>query len=484
MTGRKWWKPQRDALERIRGQSRVALFMEMRLGKTPVIIQWAQEQTANIARPRILVVGPGAVFDDWVDELLMGGVPLEEITRLDRVEGKIRMEYVDAAWGWFLCHKEGVRITQALSEIEWDVVIIDESTIIRNPQAQITKTMLRNYSHVPYRAILTGDPRPESELDYFTQMQFLHGHFMGFGGPGGYWQFRNTKFTQSRFVEWHWTPKPGLRDEIKTYIHEHAVVMTKQQYGMGNRIDFKRRTVEMNDRQHAAMRELAKDFSFEYIQTQWATVRDVWMARVAGGFSPDRENPELLSGAKADGIIELMHGELRGQPSVIWFRFNEELRYMVERLNNAKIPAIGVDGTTPKADRKPKRDRFNDGTYRVICIQVALGRMGWNLSRADVSQYYSFPYDWESRSQSLQRIEHMTKKRTLLNIDWVTRGSLDEEVVRLLKEKRMNSRAFMRQLNSEVMQRLRSQYGIESAKGKDQVKAGHQKKIVRVYPGR
>lgn len=468
---------QQQALDRIREEERVALFMEMRLGKTPVIIRWVRGHRPT--EPFLaLVVAPMSTLDDWEDELRREGET--DITRLDRANTKTRMEYAGVQWGWYLCHKEGVRITDELSTVPWDVVIVDESTIIRNPQAQITKTMIRRYGHVPLRAIMTGDPRPESEMDYFTQFQFLYGNFMGFNN---YWVFRNVKFRQSAYQKYVWMPKPGTRDEIKEYVHSHAVVMTARQHGLGNVAIYKKRYVEQNDAQRAAIKTLIKDFQYEYIETNFATVRDIWLARVAGGFSPDRENPELISNAKTNEIVDILTGEMRRKSVVIWFRFNEELEHVVAALNKRKIPTAALSGRTPKDDRRLIRKQFTMGEYRVLCVQQQLGKMGWNLARADVAIYYSNHYEYEARAQSLKRIEHLTKKHALLYIDLVTRGSIDEEVVRALQEKKMTSQSFMRRLNSAVWAQLglgRGREGKTQEKDHRQ-KTGHQK-TRRIYP--
>jgi SNF2 family DNA or RNA helicase len=436
---------QEDALNRIRESSRVALFMQMRLGKTPVIIRWAMAQTD--APRRILVVAPMSTLDDWADELRREGVPEPDIVRLDGIPSKTRMESAEGGSGWYLINFEGVRVNGELSDLPWQVVIVDESTTIRNPQAKVTKALSTGYQHVPCRAILSGDPAPEGPMDYFSQFQFLHGNFMGFGN---YWAFRNAKFEQHPKLRWDWRPKTGVRDEIKAYVHAHAVVMTRQQVGIGGRKMYERRIVEMNPAQRAAIKQIVTDFQYEYIETNFAVVRDVWLARIAGGFSPDKENPELLSNAKTDELITLMKGELKKESVVVWFRFNEELHHVVASLKRKGIEVVGVTGADDRDARINARQHFNAGRYQVICVQTRLGRMGWNLSRASTAIYYSNLYDWESRSQSEDRIVHPTKRDPLLYIDLITNGSMDGEVVRLLREKRTNAAAFMRQLNSAV----------------------------------
>ncbi len=476
---------QRKALAQVKGKARIALFMEMRLGKTPVAIRWAKDlMQRDGSGLRVLVVAPMSVLDDWQDELIREQTARKRIIRLDGLKQNERAEVAYGGAGWYLINYEGLRINEDMAEMPWDILICDESTALRNPQAAITKRLTRDYIHVPFRAILTGDPVPEGPLNYFSQFHFLYGSFLGMAN---FWAFRNSKFRQDPRFTWDWRPKPGVRDEIKKFVHEHAVVMTRREYDVGGTKTYQRRVVEMNDAQKRAYKEVGKFYSYEYIETNFATVRDVWLARIAGGFSPDKENPEILNDAKIREIIALKKGELKKQPVVIWFRFNEELVATVAALNKAKIPAVGVTGKTPKAERFAIRQRFMQGKFDVICVQVRLGRFGWNLSRATTAIYYSYPLDRESMAQSEDRIVHPTRKDPLLYIMMETRGSIDTEVIKLQREKRLTSRAFMRRLNSAVWDEYWRLHGRENqAKNTQHTPHGAkvtEGKVRRTFPG-
>ena len=436
---------QQDALDTVKDQARIALFMQMRLGKTRVSIRWAQ---GRAPRGRILILAPLApISPDWVDELKSEGIGRASVYNLTLMTEKLRLEYAFGGPGWYLLNYEGARATPAVLRLPWDVVIADESTALKNPQAQITKLILASTKHIPNRAILSGDPRPENDLNYFTQFKFLYGNFMGFDN---YWVFRNAKFQQSKFVEWDWQPKPGVRDEIKQWVHSRAVIQTRKQYKVGGTKVYNRRVVEMNPAQKRAYKKVFRDYEFEYIKTNFATVRDIWLARIAGGFSPDQENPEVLSNNKTNEIVDLLKGELKKEQVVVWFRFNEELQHVLRTLRSSNIDATGMWGATPKVDRIRMRRQFKSGRYQALCVQVKLAYRGIDLSSASTSIYYSNPYDLESRSQSEDRIVHPTKTGLLHLIDINTRGSIDEEISLLLRDKRRNSTAFMRRLNAIV----------------------------------
>lgn len=480
MPAHELYEHQKTALARITGEARPALFMQMRMGKTPVIIRWA---TALPDARRFLVVGPMTILDDWQQELRLEGI--RRVVRLDGRSKAERVEWLEGGAGWYLINYEGVRVSgSAITDLNWDVIIADESTAIRNPKAQITKTMIRGFAHVPYRAILTGDPAPEGPMDYFSQFLFLRGNFMNYGN---YWVFRQKKFKQNPFLQWDWNPLPGTRDEIKQYVHQHAVVMTRAQWKIGGHFAPPQyRRIELNDAQRAAMQQLKKNFGYEYIQTNFATVRDVWMARVAGGFSPDQLNPELLSNAKTAELISLLRGELRHEPVVVWFRFNEELAHVVRELNKAKITAIGVTGATPRQQRMLHRNDFKAGHYQVICVQVKLGRFGWDLSHARTVVRYSHAYDLESYVQSKDRVVHPSKTDPLLEIHLVTKDTIDEDVVKALRRKHNSSKAFMREVNRAALARLTKEAHENQTKEKTRVKGTEDHsvgKVHRIYPG-
>ena len=54
------------------------------------------------------------------------------------------------------------------------MVIIDESTTIKNKGASRTKSLVALGLHAKYRRILTGSPVTKSPLDLYTQCEFFY----------------------------------------------------------------------------------------------------------------------------------------------------------------------------------------------------------------------------------------------------------------------------------------------------------------------
>jgi len=415
--------------------------MEMRLGKTLVCIRWLSDQVGPF-----LIVAPVEALSGWVDELQGDGISFNRIRLLygskkQRIEG-IKSAPPDA---WCLINYEGLRVIgKEIKDHHWDAVVLDESTRIRNPKAGITKYCLASFNDVQRKAILTGLPDPEGPMDYFCQMAFLHGSFMG---SHNFWMFRHKHFTTDA-KGWEWRPRTGAVDAIKREVHGLAYRLSRSKANIGSKKLYQKRIVEMNAPQAKAYRQVKDEFEYEGKETKWVVSQITWLARIAGGFDP--EGLIHLSTRKLDELCRLLKEDLQNEQVVVWFRFNAELMAAVQRLNELGIKVGYITGKIDKRDRPPIVKDFQSNKVRVLAMQVKCGRFGLDCSSADTAIYYSNPYDGEDRAQTEDRIVHPNKTKPLLLIDLITQGSIDEDVIRILKKKRVSSRQFMRDLIGDL----------------------------------
>jgi len=469
-----FWPHQDQAWAYAKDRDRIALFMEMRCGKTPVAIRWA----ASKVKPGgvILVLGPVEVLDDWIDELRDEGETrilhaagmaapdrLELIETVRTYQGRERL--------WVLFNYDAIRASKAtfLEQVDtWDCVIADESTKLRNPKAKTTKFVTKLGARVPYRAILSGLPNPEGPEDYFSQFVFLNGQFCGWDN---YWIWREKTFFQPIGAQaWKWQPRADTITKIKTEVKREAFRMTRKRAKIGGALVENKWVVEPTPEQIKATKSVMKSFEVGGLQTQWATVRDVWLARIAGGYLPevgpvDEETGEptttyrLISHSKHQVIANRLQTDLRGEPVVVWFRFNRELFDVHAILQGAGIASHVITGATPRHRRLEIRTAFKRGEFDVLLVQLQTGTYGLNLSRANTAIYFSNKYDLEIRAQTKDRIIHGTKTNASQIIDVVTRGSLDEAVVKALRKKHLNQKAFETDLAQEWNRVFQTLYG-------------------------
>lgn len=428
-----------DAAKYAYGRKRIALFMEMRLGKTMVTIRWVTSYVGYKA----LIIAPLTVLVSWYDELLLEGIPSAHIhmitgSKLNRLNN-VRLQ----GGHWNLMNYEGLLSCSEIADLKWTHVILDESTRIRSPQTQTTNLSCNRFRFVPHKAILSGLPNPESSLDYFCQFKFLYGQFFG---EKNFWYFRK-KFYQ-RFG-YDWIPRKGTLAKIKKEVHLLSFVLTRKQAGIGSRKMYEKCVIPMTPIQKVVYKRCEKDFAFEYegqkFSTKWIPVKLQWLSRIAGGFTPELQ---LVSEAKVKEVYRLLTEELKNENVVIWFHFNKELFYVKKYLREKGITVTSISGSNEYEERDKRVKKFQAGKCRVICCQVKCGRYGLNLANSSTAIYFSNNYEMEDRKQSEDRIVHPSKKEPLLIIDMIMENTIDETVLKTLKEKNINSRFFMQQLIS------------------------------------
>lgn len=424
----------------------VALFMEMRLGKTLVAIRWCQQWLDH--DDKVLIIGKKAFLENWRNELLDEGYLRQQIVILGgSFDYKIdTLEKSNATF--FITNYEAIVSCPNIIVHNWKVIIVDESTQIKNPNAKITKYLSGKLTeHVNYRAILSGLPNPESVFDYFSQFKFLFGHFMGYDN---FWHWRYRYFYQDSMYSW--APKVGTKQLIQQELNSKAYTITRKEAGIGEEKIYKRIYVDMTTIQERIYKGIEEEFRYEYRQekkdTKWILVRLEWLTRISGGFTAEGQN---LSDNKLNEIIELMNGELNKEKVVIYFKYNHEIDYVFRSIKRAGFSCgkfTGEEKIGFTFDNKISKG------IRVVCVQQKCARYGLDWSSSSTAIYYSNWYEHEVRAQTEDRIVSVDKKEPLLYFDLLARNSMDDHILDALKDKKIQSSSLkLNQIISKVLRK-------------------------------
>lgn len=430
---------QSDAYDYSLAVSNPALLMEMRLGKTLVATRYGQ---ARVQEGPIIVVAPSTVIGAWEDELDCEGESYVVASSRSRESKAMLLRTVFKMPGrtWFLTTYETVVSMPLIAVQPWAMCILDESTKIKNPKAQVSLICTEGFRLAKRRVILTGLVSPESDLEIFQQFKFLDGSFMG---CKNYWQFRNKYFHKDESGH-GWYPKYGSHKQIKNYMHGRAFVLRRADANLVKKKIYTKRYVELTGQQRVLQSTIAKEFAYEqdgeWIETAYAPTKHLWMMRIAGGFHPD--GVTQMSTAKCEALLEILD-ELGKEQMVVWFKFKSELAAVSKFLTKHKITNVEVSGLTPIKDRRGIIQSFRDKKYRVLLATEMTAKFGVDCSTASCAVYYSNEMSCECRTQSEERILHPMKDDPLLYIDLVTRDSVDELSVDKLQDKTFDAREMM-----------------------------------------
>tara|TARA_R100000315_G_C5192632_1_gene112455 strand:- start:277 stop:894 length:618 start_codon:yes stop_codon:yes gene_type:complete len=122
---------------------------------------------------------------------------------------------------------------------------------------------------------------------------------------------------------------------------------------------------------------------------------------------------------------------------IIWSRF----RHDIEAIQNAIAKTYGRDsvvtyyGGTSDADRIAAVERFENREARFFVGNPQTAGMGLTLVAASTVVYYANDFNLESRIQSEDRCHRIGQNNPVLYIDLVSKGTVDEHIVKILQNK-------------------------------------------------
>lgn len=430
---------QERALEYCRTRNNAALFMEMRLGKTLVSLRAMKEKKVE----KLLVVAPLSTLPNWEEEAKEEGFLTFFLVAAALHEP---LPYLQMERGTYLINHDGLWARPGIAELDWDGVILDESTRIKNPKSHLTKLMAKSFRGCPHRMILSGLPNPEHEMEFFCQFFFCFGGFLGYRN---YWYLRKDYYIN--FLNGEWLPKKGTRKAIRDEVHDKAFILSRKAADFKKQKVYQRRYVQMNPKQRDLYQEVKRFFRYKDNETLFTIVRYQWEFQVASGIGPDGD---IISLSKYDELVQLLEEDLRDEKVVVFFRMNRELDLATKILDGKGYWVLVLTGNTAVDVRKATQDAFNKSSVRVILlVQVKIGKFGLNLSGASTAIFFSNPLGLEERNQCEDRIVNMAKDDSLLYIDLVTQNTIDEDISRALVDKESRAKGFLSKLRALEQER-------------------------------
>lgn len=417
MTCRPLFSYQTPVFEWAAPKPKIALFLKMRLGKTVVTIRWLEARGCK----RVLIVCPLSVIEVWETELATDGHCFTTHRpgmprRLSRFNITNYHQLLSNPW---------------LLEQKWDCVVLDESLAIANPKANITRLVLESFASVPNKAILTGEPAPESQLQYFTQLKFLFGRVLG---HTNYYEFRDSFFCS--FDGWDWFPNAEFHKTFPFFLAENTYRLTRKQAGLKNTtVQEEERMIDMPETLRPVYAEARDFFILKDLRTKYAVTAGSWLHRLSGG-----SHPAIMWEEKRDAMFNLLHNELRDEQVVLWFKFRNEIRHALNRFKRKDRVGV-IHGNVSLDNRKREIRRFRQKKTNWLLCQTESMQYGTDLSAADVAIFYSLPWSSRVYEQARERVFHPEKRDLCQAMLLLTRDSIDEKIRLCLINKRGESNA-------------------------------------------
>jgi SNF2 family DNA or RNA helicase len=411
---------QRPILPRMLRFDNPALFIDMRLGKSFLSVEYCIRKDLK----KVLVLCPKTAIVSWRTELRLEDLKYHI---LDSAKTK-KAATTSKELGWYMASLATIQDVP-LNINNWDAIIIDESSRMKNPRSLTANLLIKYYSKIPHKILLSGTPNPEDITETVTQLIFKDGSCLG---CKSYWEFR---VRHMKLLGFDWVLNPGVYQRLRELLNKTCIFLSQEGAGWDTTVIKEKVYFDLNTSQKKHILELLDHFEMEingkFYSTKYMMAQTTWMRQVACGYF-DRI---ILNDAKEKWLVKFIKDN-PGKKFIFWFAFNEEIFRIQEVLKAAGIKGVGaLWGKRTLDERILAQNAFQEGSLDYLLIQVKLGQYALDLHKASKAIYFSNSHSGEERTQSEKRISHTKRTEPPSYIDLIFKDSIEEEILQNLKEK-------------------------------------------------
>lgn len=452
---------QRKALSDSWAAEYYALFMEMGTGKSKVAVDNMAILYEMGKINAALIIAPKGVYDNWVK----GEIPTHLPDRINRYVMRWsprKTRTYETELYEFVTSKEkhlkifvmnveafstprGAEAAEAfLFQNPDNMIIVDESTTIKNRKAQRTKNIVKLRNRAKYRRILTGSPITKSPMDLFSQCDLLKDKCLGFNS---YFAYQSRYATVQKRTMGHRSFQQivGYRrlDELSEKLDQFSNRVLKEDcLDLPSKV-YIRREVELTPEQsklYIQMKKLAlaKMESGELATTASVLTQIMRLQQICcGHLAPDDGPVEQIKNNRLSELLGLVD-EVQGK-AIIWATYSHDIEMIRKEISNVygEDSVATYYGATPQDERQNIVNRFQNASdpLRFFVGQPKTGGYGITLTAANTVIYYSNSYDLEIRLQSEDRAHRIGQTNKVTYIDLVSPDTIDEKILVALRNK-------------------------------------------------
>ena len=409
-----------------------AVLLEMGLGKSVISLNAINELMLDYFDvSRTLVIAPLRVANStWPDEIKKW----DHLKHLNYsvVIGseKERLDALGKPAHIYLINRENVDWLITKSGVPWkfDMVVIDELSSFKSYQAKRFKSLLKVRPKIKRIVGLTGTPSSNGLMDLWAEFRLLD---MG-ERLGRYITYYRQNFfvpdKRNQQMIFSYKPKDGTEKKIYSLISDITISMKSKDFLKMPECLMNEVIVTLSDKEQKLYDSLKHDMVLSLegneIDAINAAALSNKLLQMSNGavYNDDKESLHIHD-RKLDALEDLIEGA-NGKPVLVAYWFKHDLEKIKDRFDVREIKSA-----------KDISD-WNEGKIPVALIHPASAGHGLNL-QAGGSTLIWFGLTWslELYQQTNARLYRQGQDSTVVIHHILTKGTIDEDVMKALKAK-------------------------------------------------
>lgn len=456
---------QRDCLNKLYGLAAGAMFAWMGRGKTKntIDLACAYRMEGNITA--LLVVCKLTLRKTWVNQWALHS-PLDadfylptdtSVENMQRWLAKPHDFKVLVIGTESLSQGNMIKVAEsfALSNMKL-MMVVDESSMISGHKSIRSRRVVSLGLLALVRLALTGTPISDSPMNVFMQFEYLDPNIIGIGD---FYAFRNRYAVMGGYRD----PRTGKALQVVGYqnLDELTECIAPYTYQIGKDPTlppkvYKKMYVQLTPDQKKLYRSARIDKGFtindKEVVLQNALEVALRLSQITGGHAVTVEEVKRVDGKikrvstpvwimpwQQNPKISAMLDVIREMPKMqmlIWTPWKTEMKDAYEALvdlNNGPVALYNGDVDENKRDEYERA--FQTGKIKYLVINQQTGSMGLTLTNAEVCMYLNNTDKLIDRQQSEDRTHRDGLVHSVLYIDILAEGTVDEHKLIALENK-------------------------------------------------
>lgn len=409
-----------------------AVLLEMGLGKSVISLSAINELMLDYFDvSRTLVIAPLRVaISTWPEEIKKW----EHLKYLSYsvVTGseKERLDALNKPAHIYIINRENVDWLITKSGFKWffDMVVIDELSSFKSYQAKRFKSLLKVRPKVKRIVGLTGTPSSNGLMDLWAEFRLLD---MG-ERLGRYITYYRQNFfvpdKRNQQMIFSYKPKDGAEKKIYSLISDITISMKSKDFLKMPECVMNEVIVTLSDKEQKLYDSLKQDMVLSFEEKEIDAINAAALSskllQMASGavYNDDKESIHIHD-RKLDALEDLIEGA-NGKPVLVAYWFKHDLERIKKRFDVREIKT-GKDITD-----------WNEGKIPIAIIHPASAGHGLNLQLGGSTLiWFSLTWSLELYQQTNARLYRQGQKDTVVIHHIVSKGTIDEDVMKALKAK-------------------------------------------------
>ena len=442
---------QKYAIEYIKTHPVAAILLGCGLGKTSIALTAIEDMLHDTFEIRkVLVVAPIRVAKvSWPDEIQKWDhlSDLRYSVAVGTKEERLAALKADAEV--YIINRENLPWLIESTSFDYDMVVLDELSSFKNWQSKRFRAFMKIRPRLKRVIGLTGTPSSNGLMDLFAEYRCLDmgerlGRLIG--------QYRNAFFKPDRCngpIVYSYKPLPGAEDEIYRRISDITISMKSTDLLDMPELVSSEYLVSLNDTEWENYENLKTDLILrlpegEVTAANAAALSGKLSQMANGAVYADDGSVTVIHDRKLDALEDIIESA-NGSPVLVAYWYRHDLERIERRLHALHIPFARID--------KPDSiERWNSGEFPVMLIHPASAGHGLNLQYGGSTLvWFSIPWSLELYTQTVDRLFRQGQKSgTVSVIHIVTKGAIDERILKALSTKDRTQAALINAVKADL----------------------------------